>query len=103
MERAASGSLRRPALGAILQFDRASIVGHPVFLLVPIPLGVSHLGSNYLGPSQGRLAPTARRTRRLQNLNGGQYELDRDYRLRAPIRFRDDSWLPSRQLAPRVS
>jgi hypothetical protein len=63
LESIASVAVCRAIVGAVLQFNRTGAVGYPLFLLVPIPLGVSHLGNHNLGASQERLglAPSIRR------------------------------------------
>jgi hypothetical protein len=63
LESIASVAVCRAPVGAVLQFNRAGALGYPIFLLVPIPLGASHLGNHNLGASQERLglAPSVRR------------------------------------------
>jgi hypothetical protein len=49
LESAAADTVLRPALGPVLQFNRTGSVGYPIFLLVPVRLGVSHLSTDHLG------------------------------------------------------
>src|SRR5260370_20395574 len=63
LESIASVAVCRATVGAVLQFNRTGAVGYPLFLLVPIPLGISDFGDHNLGASQERLglAPSIRR------------------------------------------
>jgi hypothetical protein len=56
LESAAADTVLRPALGPVLQFNRTGSVGYPIFLLVPVRLGVSYLSTDHLGALHKRLA-----------------------------------------------